>query len=443
MFANPRLAAAAIASAVLVAACAATSSRQTTAEALTGILAADYRPQENRARDRYRHPKETLLFFGIRPEMSVLEVWPEPGWYTEVIAPLVRDKGKYYAAVIAADPESTYISQRLDKYHHKLAERPDLYGRVSVVSFPADGSDAVPPASVDMVVTFRNIHNWMSRDTAAPALTTMYRALKPGGVLGVVEHRGNPAVAQDPKAKSGYVNEDYAIRLIEAQGFRLVAKSQVNANPKDTKDYEQGVWTLPPTYRLGDKDRDKYAAIGESDRFTVRFVKPLKKSSPHIAQPGTDVHCHRRAALAQSVAAGEPRSVEGHGVERLVHLLGHEAAASAVHVRICLPRLVREMKLERHDSEQVVLRAGERDIQQPPLLLDELRPAGGELGREAAIHDVQHVDGVPLHAFRRVDRRQHQVVLIERRAAGEVTGGVRRIECELGEEAFARRILPR
>ncbi|TLY56380.1 MAG: hypothetical protein E6K50_00975 [Gammaproteobacteria bacterium] len=194
MFANPRLAAAAIASAVLLAACAASNSRQTTAAALTAILATDHRSQENRARDLYRHPKETLLFFGLRPEMSVLEVWPEPGWYTEVIAPLVRDKGKYYAAVIAADPESKYITQR----------------------------------------------------------------------------------AQDPKAKSGYVNEDYAIRLIEAQGFRLVAKSQVNANPKDTKDYEQGVWTLPPTYRLGDKDRDKYAAIGESDRFTLRFVKPLK-----------------------------------------------------------------------------------------------------------------------------------------------------------------------
>ena len=276
MFANLKLAAAAIASAVLVTACAATSSRQGTAEALTGILAADYRAEENRARDRYRHPKETLLFFGIRPEMSVLEVWPEPGWYTEVIAPLVRDKGRYYAAVIAADPESKYITQRLEEYRHKLAERPDLYDRVSVVSFPADGSDAVPPASVDMVVTFRNIHNWMSRDTAAQAFAIMYRALKPGGVLGVVEHRGNPAVAQDPNAKSGYVNEDSAIKLIEAQGFRLIAKSQVNANPRDTKDYEQGVWTLPPTYRLGDKDRDKYAAIGESDRCTLRFVKPLK-----------------------------------------------------------------------------------------------------------------------------------------------------------------------
>jgi predicted methyltransferase len=260
-----------------VAACATGgSSRQSTAEALTVVLAADHRPAENRARDRYRHPKETLLFFGIRPEMRVLEVWPEPGWYTEVLAPLLREKGKYYAAVIAADPGSKYITERLETYRKKLAERADLYDRVSVVTFPTDGEDAVPPGSVDMIVTFRNIHNWMSRERAAQAFTTMYRALRPGGVLGVVEHRGNPALPQDPQAKSGYVTEDYAIKLIEAQGFRLVAKSEVNANPKDTKDYEQGVWTLPPTYRLGEKDRDKYAAIGESDRFTLRFVKPKK-----------------------------------------------------------------------------------------------------------------------------------------------------------------------
>jgi predicted methyltransferase len=205
--------------------------------------------------------------------MSVLEVWPEPGWYTEVIAPLLREKGKYFAGVIAPDPSSKYITQRLADYRAKLASRPDLYDRVVVVTFPNDGSDAVPPGSVDMVVTFRNLHNWMARGTAAQALATMYRALKPGGVLGVAEHRGNPAVAQDTEAKSGYVNEDYAVKMIEAQGFRLVAKSEVNANPKDTKDYEQGVWTLPPTYRLGAKDHDRYAAIGESDRFTLRFVK--------------------------------------------------------------------------------------------------------------------------------------------------------------------------
>jgi predicted methyltransferase len=259
---------------LLIAACAARSTRQSTAEALTTILAADQRSSENRARDVYRHPKETLLFFGIRPEMSALEVWPEPGWYTEVIAPLLREKGKYYAGVIAPDSSSQYITKRLADYRAKLASRPDVYDRVVVVTFPNDGTDAVPPGSVDMVVTFRNLHNWMARGTASQALATMYRALKPGGVLGVVEHRGNPAVPQDPQAKSGYVNEDYAVKMIEAQGFRLVAKSEVNANPKDIKDYEQGVWTLPPTYRLGDKDHDKYAAIGESDRFTLRFVKP-------------------------------------------------------------------------------------------------------------------------------------------------------------------------
>ena len=265
-----------VAGALLAVACATYSTRQSTAQALDRILAGEQRSEENRARDRYRHPKATLLFFGIRPEMSVLEVWPEPGWYTEVLAPLLADKGKYYAGVIAPDPKSEYITHRLEDFRHKLAARPEIYGQVAVVTFPLDGSDVVPPGTLDMVLTFRNIHNWMARDQAALAFATMYRALKPGGVLGVAEHRGNPAVPQDPKAKSGYVNEDYAIKLIEAQGFRLEASSQVNANPKDTKDYEQGVWTLPPTYRLGDKDRDKYAAIGESDRFTLKFVKPAK-----------------------------------------------------------------------------------------------------------------------------------------------------------------------
>ena len=276
MSAKQQLAAAVIACALVSSACTDVSSRQTTAEALTAILTGDQRTPEERARDVYRHPKETLLFFGIRPGMSVLEVWPEPGYYSAIIAPLVREKGKYYAAVVPADPGNQHLTKRLQAYRDRLTARPDLYDRVAVVSFPTDGGDALPPGSVDMVVTFRNIHNWMARDDATQAFTTMYRALRPGGVLGVVEHRGNPALPQDPQAKSGYVNEDYAVKLIEAQGFRLVAKSEVNANPRDTKDYEQGVWTLPPSYRLGDTDRDKYAAIGESDRFTLRFVKPRK-----------------------------------------------------------------------------------------------------------------------------------------------------------------------
>jgi predicted methyltransferase len=258
----------------LAASCSTTSTRETTAAALDNILAGSQRSAENSARDRYRHPKETLLFFGIRPEMKVLEVWPEPGWYTEVIAPLVRERGRYFAAVIAPDPDSKYVTARLSNYQQKLTASPDVYGAVELVTLPTDGSDVVPPGTLDMVVTFRNIHNWMARDCAGQVFATLYKALKPGGVLGVVEHRGNAAMAQDPKAKSGYVNEDYAIRLIEGQGFRLVGESQVNANPRDTKDYVQGVWTLPPSYRLGEQDRQKYAEIGESDRFTLKFVKP-------------------------------------------------------------------------------------------------------------------------------------------------------------------------
>jgi predicted methyltransferase len=274
MFARDKLTVSLSIALLVLAACTAPSTRQETTEELTRILEGSQRSEENRARDLYRHPKQTLLFFGLRPEMTVLEVWPEPGWYTEILAPLLRDKGKYYAALIAPDPASPYNTRRLAAYRQLLAAHPELYDKVQVVSLPTDGSDVVPPASLDMVLTFRNLHNWMAEGQASQVIATLYRALKPGGVLGIVEHRGNPAVAQDPRAKSGYVNEDYAIRLIEAQGFRLVAKSQVNSNPKDTKDYEQGVWTLPPSYRLGDKDRDKYAAIGESDRFTMRFVKP-------------------------------------------------------------------------------------------------------------------------------------------------------------------------
>jgi predicted methyltransferase len=264
--------------AVVIAACAARmSTRQATSAALDAVLAGNQRSAENRARDVYRHPKETLLFFGLRPEMKVVEVWPDPGgWYTEVIAPLLREKGKYYAAVLDAAPGNANQEKRVADYRAKLASRPDIYDRVEITVLSDSGKDLVTAGSVDMVLTFRNIHNWMARGTAQQHFAAMFRALKPGGTLGVVEHRGNPAKPQDPQARTGYVNEQYAIDLIEAQGFKLVAKSEINANPKDTKDYEQGVWTLPPVYRLGDLDRDKYRAIGESDRFTLRFVKPAR-----------------------------------------------------------------------------------------------------------------------------------------------------------------------
>jgi predicted methyltransferase len=249
------------------------SSGPATAAALDAVLAGDQRSPENRARDVYRHPKETLLFFGIRPQMTVAEIWPEGGWYTEVIAPLVNAKGRYYAAQPPPNPSNPFTTEVLAKYAAKLAAHPELYSGAVVTAFGPGHLDLAPPGSVDLVVTFRNIHNWMASDFAPTAFAAIFRALKPGGVLGVVEHRG-PGGGQDPKARSGYVNEDYAIHLIEAAGFRFVAKSEINANPKDTKDYEQGVWTLPPSYRLGPKDREKYATIGESDRFTLKFVKP-------------------------------------------------------------------------------------------------------------------------------------------------------------------------
>ena len=272
--AHATIAACLAATAALLAACVTTGGRETAANALDLILAGNQRPAADRSRDRYLHPKDTLLFFGIRPDTHVLEVWPESGWYTKIIAPLVQAKGSYVAAVIAPDRGSRFLQARLASYHRLLTSRPDAYAGVKVVTFPLDGADVVPPGSVDMVLSFRDLHEWMALGAAQQALATIYRALAPGGVFGVVDNRGHPGMPQDPTAKSGYVRQDYAIRMIEGAGFRLVASSQINANPKDTRNYLAGVWTLPPDYRLGDIDRAKYAAIGESDRFTLKFVKP-------------------------------------------------------------------------------------------------------------------------------------------------------------------------
>ena len=248
-----------------------------TAALVAAAIAGDHRSAANRARDAWRHPQETLAFFGLRADMTVMEIWPGAGgWYTEILAPVLRERGRYLAAQWDPASDSEFVQNALAAYRDKLAARPDLYGKVEVVALQHPGAmTPVPPGTVDMVLTFRNIHNWMPRDAARPMFEAMYAALKPGGILGVVEHRaaadGTP---QDPRARSGYVREDYAIELITGVGFEFTGSSEVNANPADTKDYEQGVWTLPPTLRLGEQDRERYLAIGESDRFTLRFRKP-------------------------------------------------------------------------------------------------------------------------------------------------------------------------
>jgi len=242
---------------------------------LATVAAGDHRSAENSARDVYRHPVETLEFFGIEPDMTVVEIWPSGGWYTEIIAPYLNAEGTYIAAHWDPDSEMEFVRKGVEGFQAKLAERPELYGNTKMgVLMPPEIWSIAPAGSADMVVTFRSIHNWMPRGYTEDMFAEFYKVLKPGGVLGVVEHRGDPAVEQDPKAASGYVNEAYAIALAEAAGFVLEGKSEINANPADTKDYDTGVWTLPPTLRKKDEDKDKYLAIGESDRFTLKFRKP-------------------------------------------------------------------------------------------------------------------------------------------------------------------------
>jgi predicted methyltransferase len=242
---------------------------------LQTIINGDQRSADNKARDRYRHPLETLSFFGIEPDMTLVEIFPGGGWYTEILAPFLKARGRYYAAGTDPDSSSRYARRTAERFKEKVESNKAVYGKVHItVLAPPDKTAIAPPGSADMVLTFRNIHNWMAAGYADAVFTAMYKALKPGGILGVVEHRGDPNIPQDPKAKSGYVNEEYAIGLAEKAGFKFVAGSEVNANPKDSKDYPKGVWTLPPTLTLKNEDRDKYLGIGESDRFTLKFIKP-------------------------------------------------------------------------------------------------------------------------------------------------------------------------
>lgn len=247
------------------------------AERLDRAAAGDHRTEANRARDGYRHPKDTLLFFGLEPGMTVVEIWPSAGWYTDILAPVLRDRGKLYAArfAVSSDKAPDWAKERDKAFLARMASRPDVFDQVIPTEIlPPNHVAAAPKGTVDMVLTFRNVHNWAKAGTADAMFAIFFDLLKPGGVLGVEEHRAKPGTPLDEQVRTGYMTEQYVIEAAELAGFRFEAKSEINANPKDTKDYPDGVWTLPPTLRLGDKDRDRYLAIGESDRMTLKFVKP-------------------------------------------------------------------------------------------------------------------------------------------------------------------------
>lgn len=243
-------------------------------EGLAAVVAGEHRSAANKARDVHRHPVETLTFFGIRPDMTVVELWPFGGWYTEILAPYLRDGGVYYAA--AMDPASTDANdQRYNaELNALLAAHPELYSNVRLSVLAKGKSEIAPAGTADLVVSFRNIHNWVWADMDEEVYAAAFAALKPGGVLGIVEHRHADPGYEPSTPGQAYVGEQWAIGKIEAAGFKLDARSDINNNPRDTKDHPRGVWTLPPIYALGEEDRARYEAIGESDRFTLRFVKP-------------------------------------------------------------------------------------------------------------------------------------------------------------------------
>ena len=254
----------------------------TTSAALDAAITGDHRTAEDKARDVYRKPKEVLDFLGFRSDMTVVEIWPGGGWYSKILAPALRERGLFYAAQYSVNPAYGYQRRYFGAFLTMLGQTPDLYRdvRVTHLSLPYQ-LEIAPAGSADMVVTFRNVHNWVGRGYASGryagvAFTAMYDALKPGGVLGIVDHRWPDPDTEDPDHGNGYISKELTISLAEAAGFKLVGESDILANPKDTHDHPRGVWTLPPTLALGDEDRDKYIAIGESDRFLLKFEKPAE-----------------------------------------------------------------------------------------------------------------------------------------------------------------------
>lgn len=250
---------------------------QTIAEAVAG----DWRLPADKARDVWRHPVETLTWWGLKPGMTVVEFWPGAGWYTDILAPyLEATGGKLYEANL--EPTSPAVVQAVQAYTAKLAAKPKLYGKVEITAFGPTSGPVAPDGSADMVLFLRNLHNWMAAGIADKAFKAAFAALKPGGVLGLEEHRGEPGQVQDVLAANGYVQQAYAIQLAKEAGFILAGTSEINANPKDTRDHPFGVWTLPPTRLSAPRgqppkpgfDHSKYDAIGESDRMTLKLVKP-------------------------------------------------------------------------------------------------------------------------------------------------------------------------
>ncbi|MEE8528209.1 MAG: methyltransferase [Gammaproteobacteria bacterium] len=243
-------------------------------QAIAAALSGDHRVATESARDIYRHPQATLLFFGLQPGMIVIEMWPGGGWYTAVLAPALGAEGHLIAATYSEAPPD-YRPRVYRQFLNRLEANETVYGNVELHLYePPKRTGLGPAASADMVVTFRNAHNWINHEISDTVFADMYAVLKPGGVLGFVQHRGKEDWDVEDSAPQGYVPESAIIRLAEKAGFTLEARSEVNANPKDAKDYSKGVWSLPPTYRLEDEDREFYTSIGESDRMTLKFVKP-------------------------------------------------------------------------------------------------------------------------------------------------------------------------
>ena len=252
------------------------ASAQDAASLIDRAMTGGHRAEANKARDKYRHPKETLLFFGLDPAMTVVEITPGRGWYTEILAPVLKEKGEYYAAVGAITEKSPDFAKQNDSYYRgMLAAAPDLFGKTQFSVMTPPDIQVAPAGSADLVLTFRNVHNWAKAGTADAMFKAFFTALKPGGALGVVEHRAKPGTPFQQQIDSGYMTEAYVIEAAQKAGFKVDNKSEINANPRDTKDYPGGVWTLPPNLRnVAEADKPKFLAIGESDRMTLKFVKP-------------------------------------------------------------------------------------------------------------------------------------------------------------------------